>query len=490
MVLRQLICVLFMLAMASLKAQNFNGYVSSDYAGILGSRLNPASIANSPYKYDFNLLNGNFYFSNNIGYLTRNSTGDRGIRRFNDNQERFITGDLRLGGLSVMLALKNRSSIGFQYQMRGVASGIDITPEFIEQIGRFQSTNFVGGAVSDQKGDAAMSYWHELGLTYAFLLSENAYARWKLGATFKMVNPIGNLVARLENMDYELSPLGEASINTLQGQIGYSSNLDPYEPFAGNEALAFPDALGFTPALDIGFTYESVLYRDDPRAQDLTSYYPDILYEYKWSVSVTDIGYMTFDYGSASFDVIDILPSNDPINFDSLIVGANSILAIRDSLATITDLQALTGKYTVSMPTSLHINFDYNWKRNWYINIAGQFDLSQFMNTDYRLNYPNSITLTPRYETGEYGLYFPLYINLEGDLELGTAIRYGPFTIGTHSLGSLLTSEKKSLGVFFSINLRQLKANARKPYCFGKSKTGSALINRERKPLYKRKSLF
>ena len=70
------------------------------------------------------------------------------------------------------------------------------------------------------------------------------------------------------------------------------------------------------------------------------------------------------------------------------------------------------------------------------------------MNTDYRINYSNSITLTPRYESGLSGLYFPIYVNFEGDVELGTAIRYGPFSVGTHSLGSLLFSEKKSLGHF------------------------------------------
>ncbi len=489
--MRLLIVFFVTLLSTTLQAQYFNGYITSDFSGIIGARLNPASIANSPYKYDVNLLNGNFYITNNIGYLSKNSEGDRGIKRFDDGNTRFLHADLRLGGMSALLSLKNRSSIGIQYQMRGVVSGIDITPDFVEQIGRFQTVNFAGQSVTDQKGDAAGSFWHEVGLTYALMLSENVYSRWKAGATLKFVNPIANSIVRLENMEYDLTPAGNAIIRTLQGQVAYSSNLNQYEPFDGNDPLTFPAALGFKPALDIGFSYESVLYRDDPKAQNLTSYYPDILYEHKLSVSVTDIGSMTFEYGSASFDIIDILPSNTPIDFDTLLSGVSSVRELQDSLATVTDLESLTGSYTVSMPTALNINYDYNWKNNWYFNIAGQFDMSRLMNTDYRINYPNSITLTPRYESGLSGLYFPLYINFEGDVELGTAIRYGPFTIGTQSLGSLLSSEKKSFGAFFSINLRQLKANSHKPYCFGRSKrTGSAGISTQRKPLYKRKSLF
>lgn len=489
--MRLLTILLFILFSKYAEAQYFNGYISSDFSGIIGARLHPAAIANSPYKYDVSLLNGNFYYTNNISYLTKNNNGDRGFRRLDDSQMRFAHVDMRVGGMSALLSLKNRSAIGIQYQLRGAISGINITPDFVQQFGRFQTVNFANQLVTDQKGDIATSFWHEVGLTYALILSENVYSRWKAGATFKFVNPVANAILRLENMDYEVTSDGTAIINTIQSQVAYSSNLNSYEPFDGNEPIRFPSALGFTPAFDIGFSYESVLYRDDPKAENLTSYYPDILYEHKFSMSVTDIGLMTFEYGSASFNILDVLPSNGTIDFDNLLSGVSSVRELQDSLATITDMESLSGSYTVSMPTALNISYDYNWKNNWYFNIAGQFDVSRLMNTDYRMNYPNSMTITPRYESGFSGLYFPIYINFEGDVELGTAIRYGPVSIGTQSLGSLFSSEKKSAGVFFSINLRQLKANSQKPYCFGKSKrTGSAGISTQRKPLYKRKSLF
>jgi hypothetical protein len=66
------------------------------------------------------------------------------------------------------------------------------------------------------------------------------------------------------------------------------------------------------------------------------------------------------------------------------------------------------------------------------------------------------------------------------------AARYGAITVGTQSINALLTSEKSSTGFFFSVNINQLKANSKKPYCFGTSR-GSAMTNTQRTPIYKRK---
>lgn len=487
--MRRLLVLIFILGSFALQGQYYNGFITSDFSGVLSARLNPAAIANSPFKYDINLINGNAYLANNIGYFERYKEGI-GIKRYDDLNQRFIYGDQRLGGMSFLLSLPNRSSFALQYQARGVTSGINITPEFIQQFGRFQSIDFVGSSVTNQSGEAATSFWHEIGLTYAFLLSENSYSRWKAGVTLKLINPVASTVSRLQNISYDIDQAGNAMITSMQGQLGYSSNLNEYEFFDGNQSFTFPAAIGFKTAMDVGFTYESVLYRDDPKTKGLTSQYADILYEHRLSISLTDIGKMSFDYGSASFDVLDILPMNDPIDFDTLVSGFTSVREFRDSLSQVANVVDLTGTYSVSMPTALNISYDYNWRDNWFFNVAGQFDVSKLMNADYRLKYANSITLTPRYDTGMSGLYFPIYINLEGDVEAGAAVRYGPFTLGTHSLGSLLSSKKKSLGAFFSISLRQLKANSKKPYCFGKSRTGTALTRTKRKPLYKRKSIF
>jgi opacity protein-like surface antigen len=474
----------------NLAAQQHSGFATSDFSGILSARSNPAFIANSPYKYDLNIINGSVYLGNNIGYLSRNAEGERGFARFDDDATRFIEGDLSVGGLSFLLALQNKASVGFQYQFRAVASGFDISPDFINQFGRLQNPEFSGSAAVGQSGNLSTTGWHELSFTYAGLLVEELHYRIKLGGTLKLVNPVGNVITRLENLSYTSDSVGFVDLLDIRGQVGYSSNLNEFEQFDGTNPIRFPSGLGYRPAADIGMVYETSLFRDDPQTKIGTSYYAHVRYEQRLAVSITDIGSMRFDYGSASFNVLNALPNQGNIDFDTLFSEVSSIRQIRDSLATVTNLVDLTGDYTVSMPTRLNINYDYNFRNNWYLNVDARFDISTIMGTDYRLRYPNSITVTPRYETGRAGAYFPVYMNLDGDVQVGTGVRIGPLTLGTQSINGLFSGKPNAGGFFFSLNINQLKLNSTKPYCFGKGRTGTAGTRQLRKPLYKRKKFL
>lgn len=472
-------------------AQRFNGYIQSDYSGVLSAQIQPAAIANSPYKYDFNLLHGNFYATNNIAHTGTTPEGNLGFARYLDNGMRYANGDITFGGLSGLLSLKSRDAVGWHIQMRGALTGDDITPEFITQVGRLQSNNFANNTVSNQQGDAAFGFWSEFGLTYATVLSDNGYTRWKAGATLKFVNPLGNVWVGMNDLDYSTDQNGFATITNMQMQVGYSSNMDSFEQFDGSDPFSMPNGTGFRPAFDFGVTYESVSYRDDPKTKKGTSYYADILYDHRLSFSVTDFGKMRLSQGSASFQVLDVLPGQaTAVDLDSLLTGIESVREFRDSLATISQVVDKLGDYTVSLPTAFNVSYDYNMNNNWYFSASAQIDLSALMNADYQLAYSNSITLMPRYEVGTYGFYAPIYYNFDGDTELGLAARYGPVTLGTQSIGSLLSSERDSMGFFFSISINKLKANSEKPYCFGGKKTGSAYVRQERTPLYKRKKFL
>ena len=173
-------------------------------------------------------------------------------------------------------------------------------------------------------------------------------------------------------------------------------------------------------------------------------------------------------------------------NLDTLLSGITSFRALEDSLATIAQVEGINGAYTMSLPTALNLGYDYNFGNNFYVGAAARIDLTSFSRADYRLNYQHSLTLSPRWEKEIKGIYVPIYVNQQGDVHLGLAARYGFLTLGTHSLGSLLSKEPDTGAFFFSININKLKANAKKPYCFGTTR-GSAMTRTKRTPLYKRK---
>ncbi|OEK02869.1 hypothetical protein BFP97_15645 [Roseivirga sp. 4D4] len=473
-----------------LKAQEFNGFIQSDFSGVLGARVQPASIADSPYKFDFSLINGNYYLTNNIGFTRTNAEGTSLIR-FLDLDPRFLHANLDVGGLSAMLSLPRNQGIALQFQLRSVSSINDLSPQFITQVNRFTDMRFLNTTVTNQKGDFATSLWQEVALSYAFVKKDDGFHRWKVGATFKLINPLANVWASIQDIDYNITGSGLAQFNNLEAELGYSSTLDEFEQFDGTQSFnRLPKGTGFKPGGDIGVVYERVAHREDPRGNRETRLKPDITYEFRLGISITDIGVMKFDQGSAAFAATGILPNQGDINFDDLFGNIDSFRQVRDSLETILQVGDKSGSYTVTLPTSLNLDYDYNFWNNFYLNVAGRFDLTSLVPADYRVNYPSSITITPRYETGYAGFYLPFYRNLDGDSELGAALRYGAFTIGTQSLGSLFSKEKKSGGVFFSINLKQLKANSKKTYCFGSSRVGSGFARSERTPLYKRKKFL
>lgn len=484
--------VLWVLGSSITHAQQFNGYLNSDFSGIIGVRDQPAMVANSPYKFDFSLINGNFYAANDIAVLTRSREGGTGLVRQESLKERYAMGNASLGGISALLSLSRDRGIAFQYKVRAMANGTDISPNFIYQINRFNSPPFLGNSYSNESLKLSTMAWQEFGFTYGGLLKDDGFHRWKMGITLKAVNPTGHLWLDLSDADYSIDNNGIVDLTTFDIAAGYSSNLDRYEQFDGVEEMRIPPkGTGLTfGGADIGLVYERVVYRPDPKTRAHTSLNKDITYEFRVSASITDIGVMKLEQGSASFIANGLDPNANLVNLDTRLDGIGNFRELRDSLGTFLQLANVSGEYTVSLPTAFRLNYDYNFGNNFFLNAAGVADLSWLMPADYKVSYATSITVTPRYETGLYGLYLPVFYNFEGDTEVGLAARYGPITLGTHTLGTLFASERKSMGFFFSINLNQLKANATKTYCFGSSRTGSASVRRERTPLYKRKKFI
>lgn len=486
MMLRVLLCLLVLICPRLIIAQSFNGYLQSDFSGIIGARIQPANLAGSPYKYDFSLINLNYYVTNNVSYLYNNGER-RGFVRYVDDNTKFLHGNVSLGGFSGMVTLPGNESLGFSYQIRAHASAIDFTPEFIVQFGRLTHSDFLNAQAIDQKGEFASALWREFGLTYARIVRDDGFHRWKVGGTLKLVNSRGAATLRVNDLDYTTNSSGIAELTNVDLDMGYSSNLNRYEQFDGNDPLnKLPELIGNRIALDFGVVYERVAFREDPTGEDGTKRKPDIDYEFKLTASITDLGTLRFDYGTASASFNGVLPTANSANFDTLFSGLKSFRAFRDSLATLSNATDIRGTFTMSLPTSLNLGYDYNFGNNLYAGAHARIDLTGLLPVDYRLNYMHSLTLTPRWEKQKKGVYVPMYFNQTGDFQVGLAGRIGPLTLGIQSIGALLSSEPDTGGLFFSINVRQLKANAKKPYCFGTSR-GTAMTNTQRTPLYRRK---
>lgn len=472
--------------MLFIKAQSFNGFIHSDFSGVIGAQLQPANLAGSPYKYDFSIVNGNYFLTNNAAYLSSNETG-RGFVRFTDNDQRYLNGNVGLGGFSGMVALPANEALGFTYRIRAHGSAIDFSPELVSQTGRFTQPQFLNAQADNQSGEFATALWRELGLTYAKVIKDDGFHRWKAGGTVKLINARGSAYLAVRDVDYQTDGNGITTLTNMELAFGYSSNLDEFEQFDGNENLnRLPALIGNKVSLDFGVVYERVAFRQPEKDKNGTNRNRDIDYEFKLSASITDIGSLNFNHGSASTQALGVLGATNTENLDTLFSNIVSFRGFVNSLATVAQTVDINGEYTMSLPTTLNLGYDYNFGNNYYIGAAARIDLTSLSSADYRLNYQHSLTISPRWEKEIKGVYLPIYVNQQGAVHLGLAGRYGPLTLGTHSLGSLLSKEPDTGAFFFSININQLKANAKKPYCFGTTR-GSAITRTKRTPLYKRK---
>ena len=487
---KKVLLLTFLLACSGLEAQRFNGYIHSDFSGILGARVQPASIAGSPYKWDVSLINGNFYATNNIAQLQRDGETST-IQRFIDDKTKFLQGNASLGGISALITLPNNQAIGLQYQLRAHASANDLSPDFISQFNRFTDMRFLNSTVENQTGEVAAALWRELSLTYAKVIFDDGFSKWKVGATAKMVNTYGSVYAELEDLDYTINGVGIAQFTDWRARYGYSFNLEEFRGFNGNrEFNGLPPKNAFQAAFDFGIVFERKAYRADPKTTVGTRLKPDVDYLYKVSVSLTDIGVMKFTQGLTSSRILSITtPPGTNVDFDGLLNAIDDFESASEVLGVIAEIQVNPGQYTMSMPTALNINVDYSFGKDFFLNGHALIDVTSLMPVDYRLNYLHSLTVTPRWEQNRKALYLPVQFNQIGDLHIGAAARLGILTIGTQNLGALVSSSRTNLGFFFNISINQLIANSDKPYCFGTGR-GSGMTRTKRKPLYKRKKFL
>lgn len=480
----------FLLACSTVEAQRFNGFIHSDFSGILGARVQPASIAGSPYKWDISLVNGNAFITNNIARVERNGETST-IQRFIDDKTKFLQASGSLGGISALISLPRNQAIGLQYQIRAHASANDLTPDFISQINRFTDQRFLNTSTENQSGQMAAALWRELSLTYARVVHDDGYNRWKVGVTAKMVNTYGSVYAQLDDLDYSINGVGIAQFTNWRARYGYSFNLDEFDGFNGTRSFdGLPPKNKFQTAFDVGIVFERRASRASPKSTLGTRLEPDVDYEFRVAVSITDLGVMQFTQGLASTRVTGIFlgPGND-INLDALLNGVEDFATLRDTLGTFATTEMIPGRYTISMPTALNINYDYSFGNDYFINANAVVDMTSLMPVDYRLNYLHNITITPRWEQSRRAIYLPIHFNQIGNFHVGAAARLGVLTIGTQNLGSLVSSSRTNMGFFFSLNINQLVANSDKPYCFGTTR-GSGMTRTKRTPLYKRKKFL
>jgi len=458
----------------STNAQEFMPFTQSNYAGVSALGLQPASIADSRYKFDMTLFGLNFQMSNNymaidrssmFKYIDKMGTYDFWAGKLEDDKTYVTRNDngkdkTALIGLGVylpsfMVNLDNYSAFAFTSTTRVIANFDNVSQDFATFLANeFQYDQLIGKRVTNNNISVNSQIWTEFGLTYARVIPTNSEVHFiKGGITLKYLQGIASGYASSPKFSFglengEIDSPDMLSIYDSKVNYGLSGNFDDI----GQRPFDFVSDPGF--GMNIGFVYEyrpninSHKYDMDGEKGMLR---PDEdKYLLKIGVALVDIGSLKYTkkYNSQDFTA-------NIINWDLKNIVLESPEDLNDTLANRFNFKDnITETYKMGLPTALSLQIDYNAARNFYINFSPYISLRNSESLKTRTHYYSTFSLTPRYDFKWFGAALPIQIDQFARLRTGLALRLGPVWVGsTTGLTNVLASKSYSTDVYVMLKI-------------------------------------
>jgi outer membrane protein OmpA-like peptidoglycan-associated protein len=451
---KRILCLIVLFSIAKINAQSYMGYIPDNYAGVQGVLFNPASIVDSRFKADINLLStssslNNDYFGTSLFDLP-NSDYDidkESVRTPTNTNGGILFSDIM--GPSFMFNIAPKHAIAIYTRARAVINLNNFNGKLFDEF-----KNGFDGAESFLKLDVGSPKivghtWGEIGASYAAVLWQNKQHFLKGGFTAKYL--VGGVNSYVDGKDITVSyiknddPTISSIVSTGTITIGSSPDL-----IIGNEDVTFnPDSNGV--GADFGLIYE---WRPDYESYDISkakaadNNYKNLnKYKLRFGVSVTDIGYI--QYKNLKQDVYKINgivteQEIDDLDYDKL----EDFLTAHYGAPSSTRIDSKT-----NLPTMLHLDIDWNIHNKFYLNFTGNQSLVDKLdlNTTYT---QNTWMLTPRFETKWFTFSVPVnYMEYSG-MQVGSGLRLGPLFVGSSSIiTNIFSKESKGADVYFGFKI-------------------------------------
>lgn len=446
-------------------SQSFQGLLTDNYSGINGVVINPASIVDSRYIMDINLVGASISFENDVYGIKSFSDIFNGNFNFQESlsfhpsTDNMFYSNIDALGPSFLLNINSKNAIAIFSRVRAIGNLSNFNGRDIDAV--IDGFDLDRDFQIDQSGfTGSVNSWVELGASYARTLlginGENKKHFLKMGVTIKYLKGIGYAFGRTDNLgvtydaDGTLLPDGSRTgsiSSTGLVTYGYSNTEDN-----GNNSLddfVFPSNSNGISG-DIGFVYE---WRPNIADHIIRNPEGNVIgfdksqnkYKLKLGISLTDFGKINYkDVFIKQYDVTANLGENSFAEYDTPDEVLNSLY---------TEVNTMEGQ-KVGLPMALNVSLDWKIYKSLYLNANGHLSLTskdtiEKSNTTY-----NQIALTPRFESKWYSIYAPIRMTQENDIQFGTGIRLGPLYVGSNSIISLLSDkENYSADVYMGVKI-------------------------------------
>ena len=469
-----IILLLFIIVLIPVKAQEMLGIVNSNYAGSVGSIINPSSIVNSKLYMDINLVTADIFAQNNYLYIHGEDyklfqflKRDPEFPMYGENNQAFDHylneklkygfSNVRIIGPSAMV-VKGNHAFALTTGVRTMVSLNRIPYEIANFAyeGLYYPSQF-NINYNDHDFDMTAMAWGEIGLTYAYIFKKIYNNQFSAGITLKRLFGYSGGYMRVNNIDYVVPNDSTADIRNLDAEVGYSLPLNYYNNDFPDDGKFFKGG-GF--GLDIGITYQKKARGYSNRKYNKLCQQPYEDYVYRIGISIIDIGSIKFkenaqkhvyDNVSTYWEEIDTLKYHNIHELSQTI--SNQFYGDPDE-------SLKSNKISISLPAAFSFQVDYHYNKNWYINSTFIYPVKL---GKISLRRPSQISITPRYEKMHYEFAVPISLYDFKQPRIGLSVRLYFLTIGTDKLGGFFGfNDFTGMDIYFSV-----KINFQKGFCFG-----------------------
>ena len=473
-------------------AQNYLGIPTSNYSGVMGTDLNPASFVDGRFKVDINLASLSFNaWQNAMTFDTRDmpkwwvksfSENINGSNPYNDwiqpestFMDRYITrtydansentlglyNNIQLDVLNFMFHVNRKIAVGAAVKLRSITNLDDVDPKLAllseedYDIPSLWNTRF-----NEELLDLNHMTWAEYGLIYSQVLKNDGEHFLKFGGKAKWLS--GYSAAYIHTSNFEYNLFNEDTTQYLAGDFEYGHSSGILENIEGNNNNSTESISKFGIGLDLGFIYEWrpdwKEYKYDMDGETNLWRRDKEKYKIRAGFSVLDIGGMKFQKGGVSqnfsVNTEDLFAFRDAFDGDESLVDVDETI---DSLIQNDAGWSTNGTddrtFFMQLPTAVSLQFDYHIWKYFYVNATGIISVQNRKNP-HRVRTANQFSVTPSFDHSWFGVHLPMSYNNYSKFKAGIGARLGPLTVGVNDFRVLFATGKKIRGAGAYAGLR------------------------------------
>ncbi|MCK5774666.1 MAG: hypothetical protein KAH25_00735 [Bacteroidales bacterium] len=454
-------------------AQEMSGQVHSNHAGTNVLFFNPAGMHHQKNWLSINIFTMDMFFSNNYAYIPKEdfsftnldfpmhktdySFGERPFYIYDKGHKTRADLHLKLQGPSVMY-IYNQHAFAITSGARAITTmknlsqdlgrliyhGFHYSPQYEDD---FPIENFRGSVLN----------WGEIGFSYAYQHNTRSFGNWNFGMSIRKLYSAGGGYLYVDNTGYNLHNDSTLEFKPLNAEMAFSGPMD----YHTNELIPGLAVYGKGWGFDVGIEYQELIKRQGKHLQEKVCGQSYNNYKYRWGISITDIGYITFANNAQLHQYIDVnyLWENiDTVKYDNLNDAVHDISNrfYGDPQASLKDT-----KFKIWLPTSINASFDYNFENDFYLNSSIVFS-APLMMSNY-IEKPAIFSITPRYEKQNIEASLSLNLYQWQYPRVGASLRLYYFTIGSDYLTSLLgVHDFNGMDLYFSFKINIGKGSCTK----------------------------